>query len=970
MSAELEIYSGSILTEDEKKQLDMDFDKYINANKTNRQNINKLVFQCVAAMTTASDTEKQLADKKGISRFIGGITGSNKALQDKINANRSAAQFAMQVCLQKLAAQNLMTFDLITAVNNKLNASLITIDAEFKDVRETMIKFFKKNRSELVRLEAIVEKHEKNINLLNWQNSIEYQEFNGTEYEYLDPITKIVCLTRDFYDITQGDWSTSDLLLLKTAMDTIGIAPKAKVNYYDALKEIANDEVLKTKLLGDLELYPPKDPACLISFAGLQKISALNNEESYVVDTIADYVDDNDININRDKIEDTLTNKFLANIAQVDVNIEMECYDLLLDLLYNLKNYESEDNESENNNYSKSKDDKEEFNSNVRLASDIEYVKEFANKGNARAMYLMAIYYSNCFVDIKEAKKWMKKSAEAGDPLAKFRCDSSPYNFQLAADIKILAEKGDSYACYEMGHICEKGYNGQVDRVEASKWYHKAAELNNQQAEYVILLLKSGRWDRDEEIKFFEDDEVKKNDNKTTNSTNENNCQSSDSESKLENYCISNILQVPSEEIKKFINKNITLRAYINCEGTLEFENCIITYNDDLTHYKIELAKNAELHIKNCIIRCKGFDKESFIISNGSNKIKLEQSTFEDCSNFLVCEYYNDANDITIENNKFQNCAGNVFYLANDDRAVFNHNFVIVEKFAEFNDLENSDMKGIMFWLNKSRVNNSIFIDKSKPKKSKDIWEFYRSIQFLWSKGKTENCRFYGLKDKVECVTFKNCYFEGCNACLDIQDEYKGVIDSCVFKNCTKIANFLSSDEIVIKNCQFIDCYNNLIETGLDGGLKIEYCDFINIKEIKNDQYGHFCIELKRSDDSDSNCNFIRNCIFRGIKLDQRFLIGSSNIEKVDGYTGRIEKCTFENCITNRSSGQIIKHYIQYTSFFREKDDYTITDENCVGLDKVNRYVSNDGRVTDYQEKKVGAVITEDEVGCKLSVQI
>ena len=963
MSAELEIYSGSILTEDEKKQLDLDFDRYINANKKNRQNINKLVFQCVAAMTTASDTEKQLADKKGISRFIGGITGSNKALQDKINANRSAAQFAMQVCLQKLAAQNLMTFDLITAVNNKLNASLITIDAEFKDVRETMIKFFKKNRSELVRLEAIVEKHEKNINLLNWQNSIEYQEFNGTEYEYLDPITKIVCLTRDFYDITQGDWSTSDLLLLKTAMDTIGIAPKAKVNYYDALKEIANDEVLKTKLLGDLELYPPKDPACLISFTGLQKISALNNEESYVVDTIADYVDDNNININRDKIEDTLTNKFLANIAQVDVNIEMECYDLLLDLLYNLKNYESEDNESENNNYSKSKDDKEEFNSNVRLASDIEYVKEFANKGNARAMYLMAIYYSNCFVDIKEAKKWMKKSAEAGDPLAKFRCDSSPYNFQLAADIKILAEKGDSYACYEMGHICEKGYNGQVDRVEASKWYHKAAELNNQQAEYVILLLKSGRWDRDEEIKFFEDDEVKKNDKKT-------NCQSSDSESKLENYCISSILQLPFGETKKFINKNITLRAYINCEGTLEFENCIITYNDDLTHYKIELAKNAELYIKNCIIRCKGFDKESFIISNGSNKIKLEQSTFEDCSNFLVCENYNDANDITIENNKFQNCAGLVLYLGNDDRALFNHNFVIIEKIAAFNDLENSVIEKTMFWLVNANISNSIFMDKMIPEVKKDLFTRTYSMSFINSEKNIENCTFIGLKSSITGDNFINCYFKDCTNGVNRYFTAKSNINNCTFVNCTNIANYLSSDNVAIKNSQFIDCYNNLIETGLSGGLKIEYCEFINTREIKNDQYGNFCIELKRSDDSDSSCNYIRNCIFRGVKLDQRFLIGSSNIEKVDGYTGRIENCTFENCITNRSSGQIIKHYIQYTSFFREKDDYTITDENCVGLDKVNRYVSNDGRVTDYQEKKVGAVITEDEVGCKLSVQI
>lgn len=127
---------------------------------------------------------------------------------------------------------------------------------------------------------------------------------------------------------------------------------------------------------------------------------------------------------------------------------------------------------------------------------------------------------------------------------------------------------------------------------------------------------------------------------------------------------------------------------------------------------------------------------------------------------------------------------------------------------------------------------------------------------------------------------------------------------------------------------------------------------------------------MLRSDDTDSDCNYIKNCVFRGIKLDQRFLIGSSNDEKIDGYTGRIENCTFENCITGRSSGQIIKHYIQYKSLFREKNDYTITDENCIGLDKINRYVSNDGRVTDYQEKKVGVELLENEVGSKLSIQI
>ena len=488
MAAELQIYADNVLSQEEKKQLDIEFDKYINANKSNRQAINKLVFKCVAAMTTADDTEKELADKKGIRRFIGSLTGSNKALQDKINSNRSAAQFAMQACLQKLAAQNLMTFDLITAVNNKLNASLTKIDAEFNNVYEIMDKFIKQTRGDLVRLENVVARHDRNINLLNWQNSIEYRMFNGVEYEFLDPITKIVCLTRDFYDITQGNWTTSDLLLLKAAMDAIDIAPKAKVNYYDALKEIACDDVLKARLLGDVELYPPQEPDCLISFSGLQKISALNNEESCIVDTIAEYVGENNVDIDRNSIEDTLANKYLTNLAQVNINIEIECYNLLLDLLYNLKNYEPQKIEKV--------DDETKtilgnspcsFNSNVRLASDIEYVKSFANKGNARAMYLMGIYNLECVSSPKEAEKWLSKAVEAGDELAKFRCDICKLNTELAEEIRKLAEMGDSYACYEMGRICDKGYNGSVNTVEAEKWYQKAKALGNQQAEYVLL---------------------------------------------------------------------------------------------------------------------------------------------------------------------------------------------------------------------------------------------------------------------------------------------------------------------------------------------------------------------------------------------------------------------------------------------------------------------------------------------------
>ena len=50
---------------------------------------------------------------------------------------------------------------------------------------------------------------------------------------------------------------------------------------------IADDEALKEKLLGDLKLYPVEDAEYLVAFSGLQKLAALNDEDSYIIDTKA-----------------------------------------------------------------------------------------------------------------------------------------------------------------------------------------------------------------------------------------------------------------------------------------------------------------------------------------------------------------------------------------------------------------------------------------------------------------------------------------------------------------------------------------------------------------------------------------------------------------------------------------------------------------------------------------------------------
>lgn len=84
-SNQLAIVDGNeVFTIDEQTELEKQIDHVIAAHKNNRQEINRLVFECTSALTAADDASHELASKGFFSRLIGAITGSNKRLQDKI----------------------------------------------------------------------------------------------------------------------------------------------------------------------------------------------------------------------------------------------------------------------------------------------------------------------------------------------------------------------------------------------------------------------------------------------------------------------------------------------------------------------------------------------------------------------------------------------------------------------------------------------------------------------------------------------------------------------------------------------------------------------------------------------------------------------------------------------------------------------------------------------------------------------
>ena len=482
---QLAIVDGNeVFTIDEQTELEKQIDHVIAAHKNNRREINRLVFECTSALTAADDASHELASKGFFSRLIGGITGSNKRLQDKINRNTRAAQYASQVTMQKLAEQNLMTVDLLTAVNNKLNASIDAVNEKFKEQFVILGKFILKTREDMISLSLRMDKVEWNVKLLNWQASVEYLTLNGVEYSDLDDAGKIVCLARDFYDLTGGNWTTSDLLLLKAAMGQIGMAPKKEMNIFDTLKTIADTPVLQEKLLNHHGIKPISDPSYLISMGTLEKLNTLADKDRYMVDGVAANYKSHGIAMGADEIRGDLAKGYMKQQANVNLNTHVGAYDFLLDLLYNLS-------ESTAEGVLQCKDDKGLMHLFLtdHTKKAYEQIREAADEGNAIALYMMAAYFSKGYgvqpINEQKAIAYFKKSYEAGYPVAgydvaAFLPDGSPEQDEIRKNAKDnileLANEGDVFAQTNAAWGYREGYGTAVDDLEAVKWVQKAAK--------------------------------------------------------------------------------------------------------------------------------------------------------------------------------------------------------------------------------------------------------------------------------------------------------------------------------------------------------------------------------------------------------------------------------------------------------------------------------------------------------------
>ena len=496
---ELKLIDESLITLDERNEISAEIDSVIAGCGNNRQEINRLVFAGIACLTEAEEKQTALNNKTGLQRFIGSITGTNHKLEKAIGGNLVKAQYAAQQALKKLAEQNMMSFELIATVNNKLNCQVMRIDSEIDGVKQDVNNiyrglngFLKTYQSQLVQTEFRLKKLEGEVELLKWAQSIEYQMLDGIPYSELDDNAKTGCLIRDFYEKSHGKWNLSDLLLLKSTLKDIGLSPNDEINYLDALVAIHDYKLLEDALSGksiEVDEYVP-----LTATVVLDKLNRLETDERNLVSFCKRHIDKRSTD---KEIRNELVELYLKDELAANVNSSVSRFDFILELLFNL----SEMNRSDPGDLLQrglAYENGDGVEQNFTHAADL--YKQAADLGNAKARYLLGMLYAfgkGVEINDYKAKECFENAAIAGDIEAMGWLGYSYYmgmgieqNYSKAKEWwEKGAESGDENSVYGMGLLYENGCGVEQSYSKAKEWYKKAAENGNKHAMFRIGIL-------------------------------------------------------------------------------------------------------------------------------------------------------------------------------------------------------------------------------------------------------------------------------------------------------------------------------------------------------------------------------------------------------------------------------------------------------------------------------------------------
>ena len=445
-------------------------DKVIKRFSDNNVVINRMVFDSIALLTEAEIAEEKLTTKGALKRLVGAISGSNRKLADQIRGNRGKALYLAQQMLQKIAEEQLLTLDVIANIDNRLNFHIKDLNSKINSIYKDLRLLLSTYKEGLIAISEKVEKHDRDIALLTWLSTLGYQEFNGIKYKDLDELSKIVCIIKDFYFFTNGNWSQSDLLMLRVALDNLNIPFDLELNYLDVLLKIHSESELNNMFIFDKEYDLANDLSnSYIILNTFEKLTALDGKDNYLLD-ICNKINSNVLS--QYELKREFIKLYIIYNQYIDIDNTIDVYNFILDFLYNL-HYSHSLNISDDKNGNKNLN-----NERIIIDPDEDTIR-LERENYALKVYKEGIEALNNGLNDK-AYELFSESVDAGNREAIFELAKCYYygygtskNIIKAIEILEKGVEAKNYDChYLLASIYENGDSVEKN-IKLAKEYYK-----------------------------------------------------------------------------------------------------------------------------------------------------------------------------------------------------------------------------------------------------------------------------------------------------------------------------------------------------------------------------------------------------------------------------------------------------------------------------------------------------------------
>lgn len=399
------------------------------------EDIVDLFYESTKINYAAKEEIHKLSAQNIINRFIGFITGSNQEAQMLINKNIVKVNEIEMIMINKILE--------LKRIDSCIYGMMFTLEKQTKDMFLRMISIVNSN-DDFRELEASV-KH----NILHKNNP----------YSKMSDITKFIKLAMHIYKKAGGLHTENHVSILWRVMEDIELPPTGKVNFYRTIRDLFNNKTLLKELIGDSDILTNNSETDSRIIMVLRKMYALEHEEKYIIDSIAQGIEGITSSDCINDIEDNIIINYFSKLGYV-IDTDIDNLNFFYRLLYTIKAIHAMSDYEQ----SKKLNAAEKLFRRNKIKEAVPALEELANIGNTKAMYLLGeIYYNQLPPDENQHQKanfWLNRGMDSGDILCQYKCTliNNKYQYNhIPEDIynklDSLAKTGDIYAQYELGNF-------------------------------------------------------------------------------------------------------------------------------------------------------------------------------------------------------------------------------------------------------------------------------------------------------------------------------------------------------------------------------------------------------------------------------------------------------------------------------------------------------------------------------------